>query len=156
MLKTESVVTCGHKYTSGAKTKGYIKNNMTGEIKRFLFNPPELSFTRGATYSEISSAGLSYPLTQFVRGNSVKFELPLYIYDKPYSGLVYEWENYLKQFLPPEYNTGMYQQPDDMLLVMGDFIRNCVLEDLKITYKSFTSEGLLVDEADFTLSLRQV
>lgn len=144
-----------HKYSSGAKTKGYIKNKNTGVIKSFLFNPSELSFERGATYAEITSPGLSYPVTQYVRGNAIAFSVPLYIYDKPYSGKVKEWEDFLNTFVPPTVNSSGYTKPDELLFVMGNFIRSCVIESLGTQYTSFNSD-LLPNEATFTLNLRQV
>lgn len=147
--------TQSHKYTSGAKTKGYIKNRSTGVIKNFMFNPSELEFERGATYAEISAPGLSYPITQYVRGNIVTFSVPLYIYDKPYSGEVKKWEDFLNSFVPPTVNTGGYVKPDEMLFVMGNFIRRCVVESLNTHYTSFT-DSLIPNEATFTLNLRQV
>lgn len=144
-----------HVYASGAKTKGYIKNKSTGVIKSFMFNPSELEFERSATYSEISSPGLSYPVTQYVRGNILTFSVPLYIYDKPYSGEVESWEEFLNSFVPPTINTSGYTKPDEMLFVMGNFIRNCVVDSLGTHYTSFT-EDLSPNEATFTLNLRQV
>lgn len=150
-----SVYYKSHKYSSGAKTKGYIKNKVTGEIKSFMFNPSELEFERSATYSEISAPGLSYPITQYVRGNILTFSVPLYIYDRPYSGEVKLWEDFLNKFVPPTVNTSGYTKPDEMLFVMGDFIRNCVVESLTTHYTSFTG-NLIPNEATFTLNLRQV
>ena len=152
-----SVVTAlqPHKYSAGAKTKGYIKNKTTGEIKNFLFNPSEIEFERSATYGEIAAPGLSYPMTQYVRGNILNFSIPLYIYDRPFSGLVQEWEDFLNKFVPPTTNVGGYVRPDEMLFVMGNVIRDCVCESLNTKYTNFTSE-LLPNEAEFTLKLRQV
>lgn len=144
-----------HKYTAGAKTKGYIKNKDTGVIKNFMFNPSELQFERGATYSEISAPGLSYPLIQYVRGNIVTFSVPLYIYDKPYSGEVQVWEEFLNSFVPPTTNVSGYTKPAEMLFVMGNFIRDCVVDSLNTHYTNFTGD-LLPNEATFTLNLRQV
>lgn len=149
------IYSTSHEYKSGAKTKGYIKNVVTGEIKSFMFNPSELEFQRSATYSEIASPGLSYPITQYVRGNILTFSVPLYIYDRPYSNEVETWEQFLNSFVPPTVNDSGYTKPDEMLFVMGNFIRNCVLESLNTHYISFTSD-LLPDEATFTLNLRQV
>ena len=150
-----SVYYKSHKYSSGAKTKGYIKNKVTGEIKSFMFNPSELEFERSATYSEISAPGLSYPITQYVRGNILTFSVPLYTYDRPYSGEVKVWEDFLNKFVPPTVNTSGYTKPDEMLFVMGDFIRSCVVDSLTTHYTSFTG-NLIPNEATFTLNLRQV
>lgn len=147
--------TKSHKYTAGAKTKGYIKNKNTGVVKSFMFNPSEISFERSATYSEITAPGLSYPITQYVRGNILTFSVPLFIYDRPYSGEVKAWEDFLNSFVPPTVNESSYTKPDEMLFVMGNFIKDCVVESLGVSYTSFTS-SLLPNEATFTLNLRQV
>lgn len=144
-----------HRYAAGAKTKGYIKNTSTGEIKSFMFNPSELEFSRGATYSEIASPGLSYPLTQYVRGNAIEFSVTLKIYDRPYTGEVGKWEQFFASFIPPTDNSIPFQKPEGMTFVMGSFIRDCVITSLNTKYTSFTGD-LLPDEAEFTLNLRQV
>lgn len=143
------------KYASGAKTKGYLKDKVTGEIKSFMFNPSELTFSRGATYSETSSPGLSYPLTQYVRGNIVTFNIPLYLYDKPYSGAILEWEKYLNNFVPPLINNSTYNKPHSVTVCMGKFIRECVVESMEVHYTDFNA-SLNPTEATITLNLRQV
>lgn len=150
-----SEVTAMYKKGVGAKTKGYLKNGSTGEIKKFMFNPSSLDFTKSAVYSEVSSPGLNYPMTQYVRGNSFSFQLPLYIYDRPFSGAVKEWEDYLKKFLPPQENTTTYSKPDFVTVVMGSFIQNCVVESLQVQYTDFNSD-LEPTEAMLTLSLKVV
>lgn len=152
---SDTVATAYHPKGKGAKTKGYIKNASSGIIKNFMFNPESLQYMKSATYSETSSPGLSYPLTQYVRGNSITFSIPLYIYDRSYTGAVKEWEAFLSAFLPPEINGTTYTKPDMLTLVMGSFIKNCVLESLDINYTAFNSD-LEPTEATLTLGLRVV
>lgn len=144
-----------HRYSAGARTKGYIKNNNTGEKKFFFFNPTEIEFERGATYQEISSPGLSYPLFTYVRGNSISFSLPLKVIDKSSEGLIKDWEEFLDKFLPPTTNSSSYKKPDEATIVMGSFIRECLIESLNTKYEEFDS-NLIPTECTFTLSLRQV
>lgn len=143
------------KYSSGAKTKGYIKNKTTGDIKPFMFNPTDITYSRGATYSETSSPGLSYPITQYVRGNIVTFSISMYIYDKPNTGVVTSWETFLNKFVPPTINNSGYSKPDALMMCMGTFIKDCVLESLEVHYTDFDAH-LKPTEATFTLNLRQV
>lgn len=150
-----SEVTAMYKKGAGAKTKGYLKNGSTGEIKKFMFNPSSLEFTKSAVYSEVSSPGLNYPMTQYVRGSSFGFSLPLYIYDRPFSGAVKEWEDYLSKFVPPKENTATYTKPDFVTVVMGSFIQNCVVESLQVQYTDFNGD-LEPTEAMLTLSLKVV
>lgn len=144
-----------HDYTSGAKVKGYLKNNVTGLKKSFYFNPSELSYERGATYQEFSSPGLNYPLFSYVKGNSTPFSVPLKIFDKTGKGLISEWETYLSAFLPPLINNGTFSKPDDMTFVMGTFICECFLESLTTDYEDF-NEDLVPTECTFTLNLRRI
>ena len=150
-----ATVSTKHKYSAGAKTKGYIKNNSTGDIMSFMFNPSELEFSRSATYSEIASPGLSYPLTQYVRGNAIEFSVPLKVYDRPFTGEVQKWESFFENFVPPTDNSIPFVKPADLTFVMGNFIRTCVISSIGTHYTSFTAD-LLPDEAEFTLNLRQV
>lgn len=144
-----------HKYSSGAKVKGYIKNNISGEKKSFYFNPSELSFERGASYKEFSSPGLNYPLFSYVKGNSTAFNVPLKIIDKSNEGLIQSWEDFLSKFLPPTENNGVYFKPDDLTFVMGNFICECILESLNTQYEDF-NEDLYPIECTLTLNLRRI
>ena len=144
-----------HKYSSGAKTKGYLKNNNTGERLAFFYNPSELEWNRSATYQEISSPGLSYPMFNYVRGNSTQFSVPLKVIDNPSTGLVSKWEEFLNRLLPPDTNNSTYSKPDELTIVMGNFIKECYLESLNTKYEQWDSD-LIPTECTFTLTLRQV
>lgn len=145
-----------HKYTSGAKTKGWIKNNTTGVKKSFQFNPTELEYSRGTTFSEIVAPGIPYPLTQFGHGNVREFSVTLFMYDNPNTGKIAKYEKFLNGFLPPETNTSKgFIKPPDMTICVGKFIRRCVLTELSVAIRRIDEDGNPI-QAEFTLSLRQV
>lgn len=139
----------------GAKTKGYIKNLSTGGIMKFLYNPETFEYSRGATYAEIAAPGMSYPDTQYVRGNSRTFSVELFVFDKPYSGWFDSHKGFLEDFLPPEVNSTDYVKPPEMLFCFGNFIRRCVLNNLTVREEEYDSSGG-VTMGRFTLELRQV
>ena len=140
----------------GAKTKGWIKNNDTGELKEFQFNPEKHSYSRGGTFSEISSPGLCYPLTQWVKGNIREFPVSLYLFDAPeFTNLIPEFTNFIGRFLTPETNIPNYTRPPSMTFCFGTWIRKCVLTNLDITWERTDNEGRPI-EANLTLTLRQV
>ena len=139
----------------GAKTKGWIKNNTTGVKKKFQFNPTDLSYSRGASYVDISAPGMAYPDTQFVKGNSRSFSVPLFLYDNPYTGVIEKYMDFLNDFLTPEKNSSGYTKPPIMTFCYGYFVRKCVLEDLDILIELFDKNGKPT-QAVFTLQLRQV
>ena len=138
----------------GATTKGYIKNLISGEVKKFQFNPESFEHTRGATYSEIVAPGMSYPDTQFVHGNAKSFPVELFFYDKPCSGVIESYRKFIEDFLPPEKNNANFKKPPEMLFCYSNFLRRCVLEELTIRIEEGDSKGPTM--ARFTLQLRQV
>lgn len=140
---------------TGAKTKGWIKNNDTGVKKSFQFNPTTLSYSRGVSYTDISAPGMSYPDTQFVGGNARSFSVPLFFFDNPCTGVIEEYMNFIGGFLTPETNVAGYTKPPTMTFCYGYFIRKCVLEDLNIDIERIDEKGEPI-QATFTLQLRQV
>ena len=144
-----------HDYTGrGARTKGYIVNSSKGVKRLFLYNPSEISFSRSANYSEIKSPGLSVPLIQYINGNASNFKFPLYFYDKPYTGIIPNWEKFLADFLPPKSNAAFYRKPDWLLLAMGNFIQNCIVESIDYNYTEFNSVNLYPTVGTITLNLK--
>lgn len=138
-----------------AKTKGWIKNNDTGNKMSFQFNPTGLEYSRGATYVDISAPGMPYPNTQFVKGNARSFPVTLFFYDNPYSGVIEKYMNFIGGFLTPETNVKGYSKPPEMTFCYGYFIRKCVLENLTINIER-TDDNLKPTQASMTLQLRQV
>lgn len=145
-----------HIYSSGARTKGWIKNNGTGAKMSFQFNPTEFQHSRGTTYSEIVSPGMPYPLTQFGHGNAREFSVTLFMYDNPCTGRISGAENFLSGFLPPESNTKAgYNKPPDLTICVGKFIKRCVLTDLSMNIQRTDGGGNPI-QCEITISLRQV
>lgn len=140
---------------SGATVKGLVMNLESGVPYSFLFNPTTLKYGRTATYSEISAPGSSYPITQYVKGDSRVFSLELFLHDNPYNGKINIAEEYFKELLPPENNKDRYKKPPMFLFSYGGFIRKCVLEGMDVKLERFNRLGLPI-QARITLSIRQV
>ena len=139
-----------------AKTKGIIKNNKTGAIKKFQFNPTNFSYARGASYSEITAPGQSYPITHFVAGQIKVFDLKLYFYDRDKSrGVIKGFIDFFNDLLTPEVNIQGYKRPPDFTFIYGYFIRKCVLDNLDFNIIDLDENGEPI-EAEITLTIRQV
>lgn len=140
----------------GAKTKGWIKDNVTGEIMNFQFNPTELNYPRTTKYADVSAPGMAYPGTQFVVGEAREFTVELYLYDRPTTGLMRKTSEFIGKLLMPEVNTiNGRKKPDDFTLCIGYFVRQCVLVGLDIRVTLF-DEDLQPVEAYYTLTIRQI
>lgn len=139
----------------GARTKGLIKNNRTGAVRQFQFNPTEMTYARGVTYATIDAPGMAYPDTQFVKGDIREFPITLFFFDKPYSGEYVSATNYFGAFLTPETNTLNYTKPPEMTFVMGSWVRTCVMTNLEIAIKEYDS-ALNPVRFEMTMTLRQV
>ena len=139
----------------GAKTKGYIKNLDTGSVLTFQYNPETFEYSRGATYSEIIAPGMSYPDAQYVHGNARTFPVELFLFDKPYSGVIDSHKGFIEELLPPESNSKEYTRPPKLLFAYGSFIKKCVVEDFVVKVEEYDSWGNPTI-ARFTITLRQV
>ena len=122
---------------------------------KFQYNPETFEYSRGATYVEIVAPGMSYPTTQYVRGNSRSFPIELFLFDKPYTGVIDTQKNFFEGLLPPESNSLDYTKPPEVLFVYGGFIKKCVLEELNIKIEEYDQWGRPTI-ARFNLTLRQV
>ena len=140
---------------TGAKTKGYIKNLDTGKVMKFQYNPETFEYSRGVTYAEIIAPGMAYPDTQYVHGNARAFSVELFLFDKPCTGVISNYESFIGGFLTPETNSANYKKPPEMLFCYGSFIKRCVLEELGVSVEEYDENGKAT-VARFTLSLRQV
>lgn len=139
-----------------AKTKGWIKDNVTGVVKPFQFNPTILEYNREVSYVDVDSPGINYPGTQFVKGNARIFTVELYMRDRPYTGKAKEWSTFLGRMLTSETNVSTADKiPHDLTFCYGRFIRRCVLVGLNIKNTLF-DDKLNPVEMYYTLQLRQV
>lgn len=140
----------------GAKTKGWLQNVKTKSKLSFQYNPETLTYGRSATYSEIVSPGMSYPITAYSHGNAREFPSELFLYDKPYSGLIDKTVvSFLDACLPPEDNTSGFTSPPQVLFCYGTFIKKCVLLSYECSVTESDSKGNPV-VATISLSFRQV
>ena len=140
---------------SPAKTKCYLINLDTGKRLTAQFNPTTVPYGRSASYSEISSPGMSYPLTQYAGGNAREFTIELFFYDNPFSGKINNARNFLEELMPPEKNLASYTRPPAFTFAYGYFVRKLVLQDLQVKDDWLDSSGRPI-MTTFTLSVRQV
>lgn len=137
------------------KSRAYIIRNDTNKRLVFQFNPTSIPYSRGASYSSIESAGMSYPLTQYVGGKAREFSFELFYYDNPYTGKIDSARKFLEGLLPPETNKKGFKKPPTFTLAYGYFVRTLVLTDLEVNDEWMNSDGKPL-MTRFTLSVRQV
>lgn len=140
----------------GAKTKGFIENLTTLQTMKFQFNPEAFQYSRGATYSEIVSPGMSYPSLQYVHGNARSFSVELFFFDKPCTGLIDTYREFFEELLPPEDNPPDFKKPPKMFFCYGYFLKVCVLEELSVVDEEFDDKSGKPVMSRMTLTLRQV
>ena len=140
---------------SRAKTRSYIIRNDTNERETFQFNPESVQYGRGAKYSSIESAGMSYPLTQYVGGQAREFSFEVFYYDKPFSGRINKARKFLEGLLPPEKNKSSFKKPPSFTFAYGYFVRKYVLLNLDVHDEMMDEDGQPI-MTRFTLTVRQV
>lgn len=151
----------GHKFNanSRAKVRCYVINNVTKKKLTFQFNPTSIPYSREANYSEISSPGMSYPLTQYTGGSARAFSFDVFYYDRGAGGLatgkIKKARKFLEKLLPPEKNKKSFKKPPTFTLAYGYFVKKYVLTGLQVndTWLDVNGNPIMTT---FTLSVRQV
>jgi len=119
----------------GARTKGYIKNLNTGTLRQFLYNPSSFQTARGASFSELTAPGMSYPKYQYVSGEAKELSVQLFLYSNV--GRVSREIEFLEGLLPVEDSGFEFNPPPQVLFGFGNFIHKCIVDNLNIEYIEF-------------------
>ena len=139
---------------SSAKTKGWVKNNKTGKKLSFQYNPTQFSFGKEANYVSITSPGMSVPLVQYVNGVGRVFEVSLFLYNKPHTGLIPKHVEFFDSLLPPEDNRTKFTKPPELTFCYATFIRKCVLQSMNVIYEELDRNNKPT-QANITLTFIQ-
>ena len=143
---------------SKAKTRCYVIRLTDNKRFTFQFNPTSVPYGRNVNYATISSAGMSYPLTQYVGGNVREFSFELFYYDNAggkASGKIKKARKFLESLLPPEKNKKGFKKPPVFEFAYGYFVRKLVLVQLDIEDEWIDSDGEPM-MTRFRLTVRQV
>lgn len=125
---------------SRAKTRCYFINEVTKEKLVTQFNPEGMPYSRSANFTDITSPGMAYPLTQFTGGNAREVQLNLFYYD-PTSAEINKARNFLEALLPPEKNDNGFTKPPSFTFAYGYFVRKYVLVELEVDDQQMNSDG---------------
>lgn len=122
----------------GARTKGYIKNMKTGEIRQFMYNPTSFGTERSVEFNEMSAPGSSYPKFQYVSGQVRGIELMLFLHGE--GSKVVTNIDFLNNLLPEENSSGRFNKPPVVLFAFGSFIKKCIVESVSVSYEEFHAD----------------
>lgn len=139
---------------SRAKTKCYFINNDTKEKLVVQFNPESLPYSRSVNFTDISSPGMAYPLTQFAGGNAREVSLKLFYYD-PSSSKITKARKFFEALLPPEVNTSNFQKPPSFTFAYGYFVKKYVLAEFEVDDQRMNEDGQPT-MTYFTFTMRQI
>lgn len=97
----------GSKTSNDVRCAFYCKDKSAKDRLIYAqFNPKELEYGHSATYAEMTSPGMNYPIFQYVRGNANSFQIDLFLYEG-YNGDgkdIRYTEEWFKDCLPPDEN----------------------------------------------------
>lgn len=149
----------GSSIKDGIQNKCYLYNCDTREYHYFQFVPTDLPRGRGVNYASISSPGMAYPVSQFVNGDLMEFDVDL-VYNERYKvgnsdGSVKRVEKFIEGLCPPYSNKKSFTDPPKCKFAYGTFSCNCVVTQWKVSNEERNSEGIPIS-ADITLSLRRI
>lgn len=133
--------------------KGYLKNETTGTVKKFIYNPNSISESRDVNFSTIIAPGCSYPKFQYVNGGAKSLNISLFLDGK--TSEVQGYLDFLESLLPPKKTGGSFSTPPTVLFAFGKTICRCILTSLDINKTEFMS-NLDVRQATVTLNFMEV
>ena len=87
-------------YSPRTKNKGYIKNLVTNEQVSFQFNPETFNYSKGASFTEVSSPASPYPLVSYGKGDLVTIDFVIPMFDPSSEGLIEPSLRFLEGLLP--------------------------------------------------------
>lgn len=139
--------------STGAKSKGYIRNVSTGETKAFMLNPTTFSESRSVTYNTVNGVGGAYPLIEFSAGGATT--IPLEIYLRGDYGEVNDWVKWLKSFCPTKSRRTKFAPPPQLTFALGKFSADCVMTSIDVKYTMFDDKSRPI-EATVSVKLMEV
>lgn len=136
-------------------TKGFIKNNSTKITKPFMYNPTEIQYRRGATYSEISAPGSPYPKIAFIKGEVTSIPLKLFLSDREKSGTINAFLKFMDGFFPEENSNALFKKPTTMTVSLGQMIKVCIPISMDVRILDYSSIGVPT-RAEISIELKVV
>lgn len=133
--------------------KGYLKNEKTGTVKKFIFNPNSYQESRGVSYAVISAPGSSYPKFQYASGGVKSITFSLFLWGT--NGSVQSYIDFLEELLPPKQCGGNFSNPPTVLFAFGSQVTRCIVTNLDVDKQEFNTD-LSVKQAVVNLSLTEV
>lgn len=138
--------------SSGAVTKGYLKNLDTNEILKVQFNPYGRNFSRSVKYAEFQAPGMPIPEIQYTGGGSIDTNITLFFYARglavnPFRVAI----DFVKKLLPPEDNqisldgsVGIgksFIKPPKVIYVLGTYIVKGVVTSANVFEEEHDEQG---------------
>lgn len=137
----------------GAKTKGYLKNLVTGKIMKFMFNPSSISDSRDIKYSVTNSCGASYPKFHYVGGDVLSISLDLLL--KGSTSEIKTRTKFLENCVPQLKSSAKFQTPPRLMFVYGATAYTVVITNISREFTAWDSK-LNPTEVTVSLSLKVV
>lgn len=125
----------------GVKTKGYIMNSDTREMKSFIYNPEEYEYSYSTEYAVVKPPGSPHPLYQFVGGNERTITTTLLIDGREIGPrTVWEWNIFLGAFHPANRGFNSFNPPPTAIFAIGWFVKRVIIADLTWRYTMFDKD----------------
>lgn len=132
--------------------KGYLKNEKTGVVKQFLYNPANFSDDVSVSFGELNSPGGHYPLFQYIGGDARGISLNVYLQGKPTQ--VKDFLNFMEEFLPLKYKK-KFSKPPLVIMAMGSYVQKCIIEKYSRNFIRFDN-NLEPTEVELTINMKVV
>lgn len=109
--------------------------------RKFLYNPSGFQDTLSVTYNEVRTCGMSYPVPVYGGGDQRVINFDIYLNDKVEAGVTQKFISHLHSYIPPARKKGyQFKAPKRIVFSFGWFVKECYLQNMDITYSSFSPD----------------
>lgn len=134
----------------GAISKGYMVDESTGEIKKFLFNPTKHSDSQKINYKITNSPGSNYPVISYSNTSERTINFSLTLLAKTYQEIE-DWINWINKRV----NIGRFQVPPIFRFSIGTYHHRGVISNINRDYEDYDQQ-MNLRQVTLTISMIEV
>ena len=141
----------------GAITKGYMLNNETNAMKKFIYNPEEFEYAYSTEFATAKPPGAPHPLYQFVGGNERVITVTLLLDGREHGEKnVKEWNSFIGQSYPANRGgSDKFSPPPSYTFAIGWFVKKVIIVDTNWRYTMF-DKNLNPTRCELTLTMNVI
>ena len=132
--------------------KAVIMDAVSGEYRKFQFNPTPMATEVGVEYVDIRSPGLAHPFFQYVGGEADNITFTIFLDDKgEFRGYTDIFLRFLERFRATD--NSQFNPPPPVTIAYGAKVRTGLIQSMDIEETRFDPINLMVVRAEIEIKM---